>query len=187
MKQSEIINIKIAETLGIEPTKTTTDLPAKVDVEPLPVPAEKTKLEILRDKPLEEVIIDEDFNDARDNLKDIIEKTNDAITKLSMIAEESESPRAFEVLEKLLRQATDANDKLLNLSKQRKELTKGLPIQQKPRGHEDSNQPPVVHQNIENAVFVGNSTDLDKMLSERRNKQKEQNVQLPTGTVQDQE
>lgn len=185
---NEKTNHKIAEALGIEPIQPSGAVPAKIDPEPLPDRAPPTKLEILREKPLEEVIIDEDFNEARENLKDIIEKTNEAISSLALIASESESPRAYEVLEKLLRQASDANDKLLNLSKQRKELTKGLPVQQKPRGA-DGEQPHVVKQEIQNAIFVGSSTDLDDLLEQRRNKKQEDvnNVQLPTRTISDQE
>jgi hypothetical protein len=162
-------NLKISQALGIDPIPPSSNNGVIV-LETAAEEASRTKLDIIRDKPLEDIIIDEDFNEARENLKGILDKTNEAIASLSLVAEASEHPRAYEVLATLLKNAADCNDKLLNLSKQRRELTKGLP---QPKGFQPSlqQQPTNQTQNnikVESAVFVGTAAELDKILDERR-------------------
>ena len=177
---NENTNKKISEALGINPLEHDDEdilLPAPVEA--------KTKLEILRDKPLEEIIIDEDFNEARDNLKDLISKQSEIITQLTMIAEEGESARHYEVLSTMLKNAMEMNDRLLNINKQRKELTKGMPVHKSaiptgapaPTGGEQKIT-------VENAIFVGTTAELDKLLEERR---KARTNVISTPTVQPKE
>jgi hypothetical protein len=184
---NEDTNKKIAQALGLDPIPPKQESP--IAAEELKESDGPTKLEILKDKPMEEVIIDEDFNEARENLKDILSKTNAAVEKLATVAEESESARHYEVLAQMLRHAGDLNDKLLNLSKQRKELTKGLPGQQRVvQAPVPTPQPTGQNIAIENAVFVGTTADLDALLEKRRQEKAQQqekqiDVVPPTSAV----
>lgn len=65
----------------------------------------------------------EDYEFVRKNLKQIIETNVKALERLSKIAGESESPRAFEVLSGFMKQMTEANESLMKLHKDTKELT----------------------------------------------------------------
>jgi hypothetical protein len=60
----------------------------------------------------------EDFTFARANIREVVENCNDAIAKLSFIADQSQNPRAFEVLAKLMDSMVAANKQLLDLQKE---------------------------------------------------------------------
>ena len=90
-----------------------------------------------------------DYEDSRARLKEIVSKGTLAIDDMLAIARESEHPRAFEVAATLIKNVTDANEKLLNMQKQMKELT----------GSKQSNL------NVgKAAVFVGSTAELSKMI-----------------------
>jgi hypothetical protein len=65
------------------------------------------------------------------------------------VARESEHPRAFEVLSGMIKGIADVNDKLMDLNKKQKELTK----EDKP-----------AESTTNNNLFVGSTTDLQRML-----------------------
>ena len=56
---------------------------------------------------------DTDFQYARENMYDIIEKGRDAMEELLEIAKAEESPRAFEVFGQLLKNMSDSQEKLM--------------------------------------------------------------------------
>lgn len=65
----------------------------------------------------------EDYEFVRTNLKQIVETNVKALEGLAKVAQESESPRAYEVLSGFMKQMADANESLINLHKQVKEIT----------------------------------------------------------------
>lgn len=64
-----------------------------------------------------------DYEFVRTNLKQIIETNVKALEGLAKVAQESESPRAYEVLSTYMKQMTDANESLMRLHKDTKEIT----------------------------------------------------------------
>tara|TARA_R110000851_G_scaffold197694_1_gene348779 strand:- start:370 stop:762 length:393 start_codon:yes stop_codon:yes gene_type:complete len=90
-----------------------------------------------------------DYDFARQNLYDVIGKGNEALDYLLELAKASEHPRAFEVVGQLTKTLIDANTNLLDLQKKVKELTK-------------TDSP----QNVTNALFVGSTSELQKMLKD---------------------
>ena len=66
----------------------------------------------------------DDYEYARRNLYDVIEKGNNALEDIMDVAKQSESPRAYEVVTNLIKTMVDANKDLLTLAKTRKELEK---------------------------------------------------------------
>ncbi len=106
---------------------------------------------------------------------------------MTLLAGESESARHYEVLAVMMKNLSDMNDKLLNLSKQRKELTKGMPA---PKGAMQTQAP--TEQKIEvrgDAVFVGSTSDLDKRIEALMEKQRNEKIidVIPTESVHTQE
>ena len=93
-----------------------------------------------------------DYNYARDNLYNIIEKGNSALEDIMDIAKQSESARAFEVVTNLIKTMVDANKDLLELAKKKKELDKT----------EEPDQTNVTNNNL----FVGSSAELLKMIKD---------------------
>lgn len=121
------------------------------DVEPISSDIEKVevKKEIDKYKSSAEDI-KKDYEYTRGNLYSIIEKGQEAINGILEIAQESEMPRAYEVAGQLIKNVSDATDKLLDLQKKLKDVNEG-----------DSKGPTSV---TNNALFVGSTADLQKML-----------------------
>jgi len=67
-------------------------------------------------------IATDDYEFARSNLYDLINKGSHALEDIIDVAKQSESPRAFEVVTNLLKTMVDANKDLLELAKKQKQL-----------------------------------------------------------------
>ena len=95
---------------------------------------------------------DIDYNYARENYYNLIERNQDAVEEMLEIAKQSEHPRAFEVVGQLIKSGLDANKELMALHKTKKELSieKGGGV------------------NVNNAVFVGSTAELQKLLKAKR-------------------
>ena len=93
------------------------------DVEPISSDIEKVevKKEIDKYKSSAEDI-KKDYEYTRGNLYSIIEKGQEAINGILEIAQESEMPRAYEVAGQLIKNVSDATDKLLDLQKKLKDV-----------------------------------------------------------------
>jgi hypothetical protein len=96
----------------------------------------------------------DDYEYARTNLYNIIEKGQNALEDIIDIAKQSESARAFEVATNLIKTMADANKDLLQLAKAKKELEKEDVPEQK---------------NITNNNLVLTSADLLKMIKDKSN------------------
>jgi len=94
--------------------------------------------------------IKKDYEYSRGNLYSIIEKGQEAIDGILELAQESEMPRAYEVAGQLIKNVADATDKLLDLQKKLKDVTK----------EEEAKGPTTVN----NALFVGSTAELQKLL-----------------------
>jgi hypothetical protein len=68
--------------------------------------------------------VDEDFQLARENIKELLEQGKDVFAEMLQVAKQSQHPRAFEVLGNLMKIAVDTNKDLLTLRKQKRELVK---------------------------------------------------------------
>ena len=66
-----------------------------------------------RVKPEEDQSVDTDFNYSRENLYNIIERGTDAMEGLLQVAQETEHPRAYEVVGQLMDKLTNANKELI--------------------------------------------------------------------------
>ena len=96
---------------------------------------------------------DIDYNYARENYYNLIERNQDAIEEMLEIAKQSEHPRAFEVVGQLIKSGLDANKELMGLHKTKKEL---------------SIEKSSTTTNVNNAVFVGSTAELQKLLKGNR-------------------
>lgn len=96
----------------------------------------------------------EDLKDAyqqsKDNLQDIIEQGKDAMDEILQIAKAGQHPRAFEVYGTLLKNMVEANDRLLKMQKEMREMDG------KKKDNGDTN--------IDKAIFVGSTAELSKLL-----------------------
>ena len=98
--------------------------------------------------------IKKDYDYTRGNLYSIIEKGQEAINGILELAQESEMPRAYEVAGQLIKNVADATDKLMDLQKKLKDVEE-----------EKEAKGPT---NVTNALFVGSTADLAKLLKQQK-------------------
>jgi len=103
----------------------------------------------MEDKNKEDV--DNDYKYSRENYYNLIEKGQEAIQGILDIAQEGQHPRAYEVAGQLIGQVATTVDKLQDLQKKLKELKE---------------VPNKTNANIKNALFVGSTAELQKMLKQ---------------------
>jgi len=97
--------------------------------------------------------IKKDYEYTRGNLYSLIEKGQEAINGILQLAQESEMPRAYEVAGQLIKNVADATDKLMDLQKKLKNIEED----KQPRGPT----------NVTNALFVGSTAELAKLLKKQ--------------------
>tara|TARA_B100000519_G_scaffold197597_1_gene205664 strand:- start:503 stop:901 length:399 start_codon:yes stop_codon:yes gene_type:complete len=96
--------------------------------------------------------IENDYAYQRQNFYNLVERGSDAIEGILELARESDAPRAYEVAGNLIKQVAEVTEKLGDLQEKMKRL-KEVP----------SNAP----KNVTNALFVGSTAELQKMLKEK--------------------
>ena len=128
------IEDKVNEILGLDKPKT------QKDEFKAPVPRKEEK---------EKTDIDNDHKYSRENYYNLIEKGQEAIEGILNVAKEGEHPRAYEVAGNLIKSVADTVDKLQDLNKKLKDLKE---------------LPKTANANIKNALFVGSTAELQKML-----------------------
>ena len=126
------LNKNLSEIFDIEPVE---EIPS---VQTMPVVVETSD------------IVETDSNYARENIKTLIDTGNKALNDLAYVANQSESPRAYEVLANMMKNLTEMNKDLLQLQKTKRELA---PQSEVAKGV-----------NIDKAVFVGSTNELLKMI-----------------------
>ena len=96
---------------------------------------------------------DIDFETGRKNLYNLLDKGNEAIDGILELAKEGEHPRAYEVAGQLIKTVSEVSQNLLDLQDKLKKI-KDVP-----------NTGP---KSVTNALFVGSTTELHKMLKEKK-------------------
>lgn len=100
---------------------------------------------------------DKDYREVRDNLKRVIVQSEDAIQGVLQVAQETQSSRAYEVAAQLIQATLEANNKLMHLHKQLKDIKREDPV--KASGSVTTTN---------NNIFVGNTAELSKFLRARK-------------------
>ena len=129
---------KVNEILGIESKQ--------------PVVQKEFKPAVPRIEKKESPDVDNDYKYSRENYYNLIERGQEAIDGILDIAREGQHPRAYEVAGQLIGQVGQTVDKLQDLQKKLKDL-KELPKS--------------ANTQIKNALFVGSTNELQKMLNRK--------------------
>jgi len=98
--------------------------------------------------------IDNDYDYSRENYYNLIERGQEAIQGILDVAKEGQHPRAYEVALAGIKNVADTVDKLQDLQSKLKSLKE---------------VPKSANQNIKNALFVGSTAELQKMLKKDEN------------------
>lgn len=147
--------MNIANSLGIDPPKPKDEI---VTVE----------AEIVGDDKYETKDADSDYTEVRRNLKCIIEKSQEAIEGIIELAQDSQQPRAYEVVAQLIQSSLEANNKLMDLHRRMKDIKK---------------QEPGKTTNVtNNSIYVGSTAELQKMIREQRKALQSEVKEPPSGS-----
>ena len=93
--------------------------------------------------------IEKDYEYQRDNFYNLVEKGSSAIDGILELAKESEHPRTYEVAGNLIKQVAEVAEKLGDLQEKMRKLKE---------------VPNTAPKNVTNALFVGSTAELQKML-----------------------
>lgn len=99
-----------------------------------------------------EAKIESDYDTSRNNLRELLTTGQNALMHALEVAKQSEHPRAFEVVGNLMKQLADVNQQLMDLHQQKQKLD--APSKAEAAKSVTNN----------NAIFVGSTTDLAKMI-----------------------
>lgn len=130
---------KLDKILGIQPADGTT----------------RTDIVVTKDDIKEK--IDSDFTYAREQIYNVLVKSQEAVEDMVDIARQSQHPKSYEVLNGMLKTLSDVATSLVDLQKKQQEIMKMS-------GNQPSDQP----QTINNNLFVGSTTELQKMIGQMR-------------------
>ena len=126
--------------------------------EVLGIAEEPNELEVIQ-KETKDLVVpkdkdpDIDFETGRKNLYNLIDKGNEAIDGILNLAKEGEHPRAYEVAGQLIKTVSEVSQNLLDLQEKLKKVKE---------------VPDKGPKNVTNALFVGSTTELQKMLKEKK-------------------
>tara|TARA_B100000029_G_scaffold164067_1_gene160145 strand:+ start:403 stop:822 length:420 start_codon:yes stop_codon:yes gene_type:complete len=106
-------------------------------------------------KPIDKITDDlqKDYEYTRANLYSLVEKGQEALNGILEVAGEGGSARAYEVAGQIIKSVADTTDKLVDLQKKVKDI------------EEDTDKPKASNV-TNNALFVGSTSELSKMLKQ---------------------
>ena len=140
MKKQVKMNSKIDKELGV------------VQEQEIPWDADENQI-IPYIPPLsDEDDIENDYKYQRENFYNLVERGSDAIEGILELAKEGEHPRAYEVAGNLIKQVAEVTEKLGDLQEKMRKLKE---------------VPDRAPKNVTNALFVGSTAELQKMLKEK--------------------
>lgn len=99
--------------------------------------------------------IQRDYEYSRANMYSIIEKGQEAINNVLELAQDTDSARAYEVVGQLIKNVSDATEKLIDLQKKLKDI--------------EETSKTTSPTNVTNALFVGSTAELSKLLKSKNN------------------
>ena len=96
--------------------------------------------------------IENDYKYQRENFYNLVEKGSTAIEGILELAKESEHPRTYEVAGNLIKQVAEVTEKLGDLQEKMRKLKE---------------VPSTAPKNVTNALFVGSTAELQKMIKDK--------------------
>jgi hypothetical protein len=140
------------------------ELEKKFDLPPLPTEVAKPPVKAHTSSPaVNESQVDKDFDTARQNILNVIERSNEAIELQNEIFKDKEDARSAEALNALLKTVLDSADKLLDIHKKRKDIMKVDAAIEEEKGNTY----------IQNAVFTGSAKELQQLINNLKQGNKE--------------
>ena len=127
--------------------------------EPVSKPSRTSAKDLKKSK---EPDIETDYNYSRAQLYSLVEKGQEAVDGALDVAQQSDSARAYEVAGQLIKHVADTADKLIDLQKKMKEI--------------DEDGPKAQTNVTNNSLFVGSTSELQKMLKKSMKENKNEKI-----------
>jgi hypothetical protein len=124
-----------------------------METDPIGDALNMTPLQPLLTNAQKKSLIPTDYEYARGSMIGIIEKGNEALSDMLSVAQQSQQPRAYEVVATLLKTIADTNKDLLELQKKHKDI--------------ENMDGPQTPQTINNNLFVGSTAELQKLIKQQ--------------------
>jgi|TARA_R100000479_G_scaffold42762_1_gene19465 hypothetical protein len=124
------------------------DLPMRKQTEVDIVPVDSEKLE--KD-------LTKDYLNVRGNMKELIDQGQSAIDGILSVANDTDSPRAYEVAAQMIKTVSEMNKDLLDLHSKMKNIRQ---------------ENVTVNNNTTNALYVGSTSDLQDLINQSRSSKK---------------
>ena len=127
--------------------------------EPVSKPTRTSAKDLKKSK---EPDIETEYNYSRAQLYSLVEKGQEAVDGALDVAQQSDSARAYEVAGQLIKHVADTADKLIDLQKKMKEI--------------DEDGPKAQTNVTNNSLFVGSTSELQKMLKKSMKENKNEKI-----------
>ena len=127
--------------------------------EPVSKPTRTSAKDLKKSK---EPDIETDYNYSRAQLYSLVEKGQEAVDGALDVAQQSDSARAYEVAGQHIKHVADTADKLIDLQKKMKEI--------------DEDGPKAQTNVTNNSLFVGSTSELQKMLKKSMKENKNEKI-----------
>ena len=131
---------KMAEVFDVVPTSVKEEKKSSTDV-----------VSVKYNEPDMKQDLTDAYQQSKENLQEIIDQGKEAMEEILNIAKAGQHPRAFEVYGTLLKNMVEANDRLLKMQKEMREM-------------DGTKEKASNNTNIDKAIFVGSTTELSKLL-----------------------
>ena len=112
---------------------------------------------------------DNDYEYTRETLYDLIEKGREGIEEMIEVARQSEHPRAYEVLATLIKDTAQTSEKLMDLHRKIQHLDQMMLPAPDKQGSTTNN------------LFIGSTTELQRMLKDLNDEKEVIDVTPDTG------
>ena len=127
--------------------------------EPVSKPTRTSSKDLKKSK---EPDIETDYNYSRAQLYSLVEKGQEAVDGALDVSQQSDSARAYEVAGQLIKHVADTADKLIDLQKKMKDI--------------DEDGPKAQTNVTNNSLFVGSTSELQKMLKKSMKENKNEKI-----------
>lgn len=133
-------------TKGIDDALGLSSMPTVID----------NNLPVVQSEPTEPQAVEEEIEDVRDNLHNAISLSQQAVQDMLSIAQQSQHPKAYEVLNSMIKTYADISMGLADLQMKKQRLVGSKPASQEP-------------QTINNNLFVGSTAEMLKIIEDMKN------------------
>ena len=118
----------------------------QTEVDIVPVDSEKLEKDLTKD-----------YLNVRGNMKELIDQGQSAIDGILSVANDTDSPRAYEVAAQMIKTVSEMNKDLLDLHSKMKNIRQ---------------ENVTVNNNTTNALYVGSTSDLQDLINQSRSSKK---------------